>query len=147
MDVRKEEVQVALDIDGGKITGEYYYDWYPITGNALYAMPEKGARVEVYFGSRDEQEGFGSECFLFAINVKEYQNKYMKMNIENLINLGWNINFLQNNKMNKLSLTTIHLLIDSSINITTFVKNNIMFKGKRIILNCRDELNINYMKQ
>lgn len=62
--VRNEQVKVALDIDGGRETGDYYYDWYPETGNALYAMPETGARVEVCFAGRDEREGFGLDSFL-----------------------------------------------------------------------------------
>ena len=64
VDVRQEQIKVALDIDGGKSTGDYFYNWYPETGNALYAMPEIGARVEMCFGSWDEKDGFGINCFL-----------------------------------------------------------------------------------
>lgn len=60
--VQGEQVNIALDIDGGASTGEYLYNWYPEIGNALYAMPEVGSRVMLCFGSRDEQEGFILHC-------------------------------------------------------------------------------------
>ncbi|MDE7477112.1 MAG: hypothetical protein K2M91_04030, partial [Lachnospiraceae bacterium] len=62
LETRKEQVKVALDIDEKVSTGDYFYNWYPVTGNALYAMPEIGARVTLYFASRDERDGFVLHC-------------------------------------------------------------------------------------
>lgn len=70
IDVRNEQIKVALDIDGGKSTGDYYYDWYPETGNTLYAMPEKGARVELCFGSWDESEGGVLDVFQVLLKIE-----------------------------------------------------------------------------
>lgn len=57
-----EQVRIALDIDGGKSAGSYLYSWFPETGNAMYAMPEKGARIFLTFGNEDEREGFAVRC-------------------------------------------------------------------------------------
>ncbi|WP_143322427.1 hypothetical protein [Clostridium sp. HBUAS56010] len=57
---RNETVQVQFDIDGKR--GTYFYPWRPESGNALYAMPENGSRVEVYFLNHDERQGIVLRC-------------------------------------------------------------------------------------
>lgn len=59
-DVNAESIQIQFDIGGE--TGDYYYPWRPETGNALYEMPEKGAKVMVYFDSFDERDGVAVRC-------------------------------------------------------------------------------------
>ena len=88
VDVRNEQIKVALDIDGGKSTGDYYYDWYPETGNALYAMPEKGARVELCLGSKDEQKGYSVRCFLKCMDSRDKdENKSIRTINGNFVDL------------------------------------------------------------
>ena len=143
VDVRKEEVQVALDIDGGKTTGEYYYDWYPVTGNALYAMPEKGARVEVYFGSRDEQRGFGGECFL---NASDYRDFYIfrQLNAVNRsrINLFDQNVYFSGAEKNNLSLSDGYISMGNSRNLEISSRKNIIMGAKKVVVIALDELNI-----
>jgi len=55
-----EKVYVRLDIDGKE--GLYPFPWYPETGNVLYAMPEVGAKVELYFMSDNEAEAIAVRC-------------------------------------------------------------------------------------
>ena len=57
---RNETVQVQFDID--EKNGTYFYPWRPESGNALYAMPEKGSKVEVYFMNHDERQGIVLRC-------------------------------------------------------------------------------------
>lgn len=58
--VDKEKVYIKLDIDGK--TGTYPFQWYPETGTGLYAMPELGAKVELYFTGADEREAIAIRC-------------------------------------------------------------------------------------
>ena len=56
INTEKEKVFVKFDIDGSKGEALYPYPWTPITGNIMYCMPERGAKVGVYFGCSDEKE-------------------------------------------------------------------------------------------
>ncbi|MDE6365481.1 MAG: hypothetical protein K2L86_14670 [Lachnospiraceae bacterium] len=143
VDVRREQVKVALDIDGGKTTGEFNYDWYPVTGNALYAMPEKGARVEVYFGSRDEQEGVGGDCFL---NISDYRDFHIfrQLNAVNRsrINLfDQNVYFSRVEK-NNLSLSDGYISMGNPKNLEISSRKKINMGAKKVVIIALDELNI-----
>ena len=61
-EVKGEMLKIALDIDDGKETGDYLYPWQPETGNALYAMPEPGARVLLYFYDAEQKNGAVIHC-------------------------------------------------------------------------------------
>lgn len=57
---KKETVRIRFDMDGKD--GAYDYPWRPETGNAMYAMPELGAKAVVYFMNHDEGQGIGIRC-------------------------------------------------------------------------------------
>lgn len=75
--VKEEYLSLQLDIDQGADTGEYFYDWLPETGNALYAMPESGAPVSLYFISENEQEAIAIHC-LHRTPTNAYKETYYK---------------------------------------------------------------------
>lgn len=53
-----EKIKIALDIDKGrhqKTSGMYAYDYVPVTGNLMYSMPEKGAKVSLYFPDTEDR--------------------------------------------------------------------------------------------
>jgi len=58
--VKDEQVYVRLDLDGKP--GTYPFPWFPETGTCLYAMPEIGAKVELYFMGSDEKEVIAVRC-------------------------------------------------------------------------------------
>ena len=87
--VRDEQVKIAFEIDGGVSTGDYFYEWYPETGNGVYAMPEKGAKIFLTFGCADEREGFACRCL--PMNVGEnttYQDRYLTTGEDNVLTLS-----------------------------------------------------------
>lgn len=59
-EARDETVRVTFDMDGEE--GTWFYPWRPETGNALYAMPEVGAKVAVYFMNHKEGSGIAVRC-------------------------------------------------------------------------------------
>lgn len=91
LDTKDEFIKVALGIDNNASTGNYYYPWYPITGNALYAMPEKGAKIELYFPNHDERNGFISECTPENKKKYKYQDRCFVLEDGNFIQLFENL--------------------------------------------------------
>lgn len=59
-EAKEEKVRIMFDIDGEE--GDWFYPWRPETGNALYAMPEIGARTAVYFMNHEEGSGTAIRC-------------------------------------------------------------------------------------
>ena len=141
-DVYKERVNIALDIDGGNLTGNYFYDWYPETGNALYAMPEKGARVILCFDGSDEQFGFVLHCLPNAIDGKRYYaDRCLDIEDGNSIQIYKNhIQFSQGK--DNLLLRDDDISINTKSNLKILAEGKIKLKAKRITLNTPEELNI-----
>ena len=52
-----EKMKVSLRIDEPYEGADYEWEWTPATGNIMYAMPEKGSSVRLYFGSDTASEG------------------------------------------------------------------------------------------
>ncbi len=52
-----EKMKVALQIDEPYEGADYEWEWTPVSGNIMYAMPEKGSSVRLYFGSGTASEG------------------------------------------------------------------------------------------
>ena len=61
---RREEMNIRLDIDGPGGGAEHDWEWTPVSGNIMYAMPEKGSKVRLGFGTEDALEGTA------AVNVR-----------------------------------------------------------------------------
>lgn len=142
VDVRQEQIKVALDIDGGKSTGDYFYNWYPETGNALYAMPEIGARVEVCFGSWDERNGFGINCFFNNFDKNNfYIHRYFDVTKEYSIQLLDNIIRILKEWQNCISLYDDYITIIHNKNINILAEKNIQIEASNINIKTIDELN------
>lgn len=59
-ETKDETLRVTFDIDGE--VGTWFYPWRPETGNAMYAMPEVGSKVAVYFMNHEEGSGIAVRC-------------------------------------------------------------------------------------
>lgn len=143
VEVRQEQVRVALDIDGGTPTGEYFYEWYPETGNALYALPETGACVILYFSGRDEREGFAMHC-LPDDREKEwdYRNRNLVTKEGNAVHLHEeNVDFSNKGK-HSLSVGDGAVGIRSTGKVTVSAKNGVKMNASRIFISTPDELDI-----
>ncbi len=143
VEVQQEQVRVALDIDGGNSTGEYFYPWYPETGNALYAMPEAGARVLLYFGGRDERDGFILHCLPEdRENGQDYRNRHLATKEGNSLHLcGENVDVSKGGK-HSLSVGDDSVGVRSTGKVTVSAKNGVKINASRIFISTPDELDI-----
>lgn len=143
VEVRQEQVRVALDIDSGNLTGEYFYEWYPATGNALYAMPETGARVVLYFGGGDEREGFVMHCLPNGRGSDwDFGNRNLATKEENTVHLyAGNIDFSNKGKHN-LSVGDGTVGIKSTGKVTVSAKSGVKINAGQIFISTPDELDI-----
>jgi len=113
-DIQNEMVRISFDI--GEEEGEYYYPWRPETGNVLYEMPEKGAKVMLYFKDYDEREGVAFRCAGQPIEEYEIEDK---------------VNVTPNN--GKIQLSNSHISIAmGEESYTLHDKNQISFWGDSI---------------
>lgn len=141
-DVKKELVKVVLDIDKGEDTGDYYYPWYPETGNTLYAMPEIGSRALLYFFSEDEQDGAVIHC-LNKEHKSEcyYKNRALNTKDGNTMELTNSIvSFSRDGHTLSLSNDTIHIGTLRELNI--YAEENIRLKAKKIVISTPEEIKI-----
>ncbi|MBE5982128.1 MAG: hypothetical protein E7248_02355 [Paenibacillaceae bacterium] len=96
-----ETVQVQFDMDGKD--GKYFYPWRPDSGNSLYAMPEKGSKVEVYFMNHDERQGIVIQCLHNMKNKdKEPGDKYFETSDASIGLSGDNIEMVKSEASIKL---------------------------------------------
>ncbi len=54
---QREEMKINLRIDEPYNGADYKWEWTPVTGNIMYAIPEIGSDVRLYFGSGTASEG------------------------------------------------------------------------------------------
>ena len=52
-----ERLKVNLQIDEPYEGADYEWEWTPVSGNIMYAMPERGTTVRLCFGSANASEG------------------------------------------------------------------------------------------
>ena len=143
LETRCEQVRVALDIDNGNSTGKFFYDWYPETGNALYTMPETGAHILLYFGSKDEREGFAAHCLPGTAKYKrKYQNRFIHTNEGNSAQLYKEDVSFSNSGRSSLSVGDDFVSVRDSGKITVSAQNAIKVNAKRVIISTPDELEI-----
>lgn len=143
VETRKEQIKVALDIDGGKTTGDYFYDWYPETGNALYAMPEIGTRVLLYFNSKDERKGFVLHSLPNSVQQNtDYKNRYFNTKEGNNLHLyKESVDFsCQGN--HSLALADNFISAGSSGTVSISAQGVVKMNAHRITISTPDELNI-----
>lgn len=56
-----KKIYISLDVD--KKEAKYGFDWYPETGNALYAIPEVGKKAELYISGVKQGEMYVLRTF------------------------------------------------------------------------------------
>lgn len=144
-DVKEETVSIALEIDGGANTGEYYYEWLSITGNILYAMPEPGASVSLHFINMDEGSGIAVHCS-HSMDTKGYSGSNYRVRKFNVLESGsiqlsrGSIDLSKQSENINMSEEEISSETSSQMNITA--KENIIFKADTIILKTPDKIKI-----
>lgn len=143
IDVRQEQVRIALEIDDGDSTGDYFYDWYPGTGNALYAVPEKGTRILLYFGSLDEREGFAIHSFLDSVDAKRsYKHRYFNTKESNYMHMTEEDISFSNKKGHSVTLEDEMVSVRSIEKMNISAHGHVKINAKHITIYTPDELNI-----
>lgn len=77
----REKIKVSLEIDQNKNSLEeelYAFDYVPVTGNIMYAMPETGTMVQLYFPNEKEDSGIVAESISEEIDYPEASEKIFK---------------------------------------------------------------------
>lgn len=143
VETRQEQVRVALDIDDGNSMGEYFYEWYPETGNALYAMPETGAHIILYFGGRDEREGFVMHCLPEnKENGWDDWNRNLATKEGNTLHLYAGSVDFSNHGKHSLSVGDGAAGVRSTGKVTVLAKSGVKINASRIFISTPDELDI-----
>ncbi len=140
-EVKEETIKIALDIDQGQETGDYFYPWYPETGNALYAMPEVGAKALLYFFEAGEREGAVIHC----LNKKSEENLSYKdrfLNIEdgNVIDLSRETVCFSRGSEHTISLDDHTISTSTSKGIKIMAEGKIRLKARQITIKTPEEL-------
>ena len=114
-----------------------------MSGNSLYAMPEKGARVALHFCREGGREGFVLHCMPNGIRQQAYSaDKYVDTVYGNSVHLFEDsIDIIQENKCH-LSLCNENILFDSSKKLYISAVDKVNIKARRITVSTPDELNI-----
>jgi len=142
-EVRKEQVRIALDIDGGCETGQYFYNWYPETGNSLYAMPEIGTRAVLCFGERDEREGFVMHSLPNTIkNFWYYKNRHLDTKEGNMLRLNEKSIDISSGGNRTVCLSNGLIATNSVGKLCISAEGNVKMSARRIIMRTPDEINI-----
>lgn len=140
--VKEESIKIALDIDHGQETGDYFYPWYSETGNALYAMPEVGTKALLYFFSAGEREGAIIHCL--NIDSREslsYKERFLNSKDGNTIDLSREtICFSRGDQILSLEDSAISTSTLSGLKITA--EGKVRLKAKQIMINTPEELNL-----
>lgn len=131
---KAEQVYISLDIDGK--SGEYPFPWYPETGTGLYAMPETGAKAEIYFMGADEREVIAIRCRDTEKTECDEKKLELPDGAVMLMNAS-GIKLEKNNRM-VLSDSKIDFSGDKAIEITASGK--VKISGKIVEVNAVNEI-------
>lgn len=142
-EVKEDTLKLALDLDGGECTGEYFYPWYPDTGNGIYAMPEKGTKALLHFFGADEQDGAVIHC----MNPKpehdrHYKNRAFNLADGNSVRLTSETIDISRGGRHQVALDDNGVLASTSENLSIRAEGKIKLKGRQISISTPDELNI-----
>lgn len=142
LDVQRETMSVALDIDNGKSTGSYYYNWYPETGNSLYSMPEKGARVVLYFGDANVREGFIIHCVPNRDEKLDYADRCLELENGGTIALYDDALGFSRKKGHRISVGDGAIILGTTKQIRISAEEKIKIKAKTISIKADTEVKI-----
>ena len=138
-EVKGEQVKIAFDIDGGISTGDYFYEWLPETGNGVYAMPEKGAKLFVTFADTDKRGGFASRCLpMEAGREAIYQNRQLVTGEGNTMTLHREQVSLFGEQKHRFVLTDSAINLQPSRKLKIQSGDKIRLKGKEIMVKTPD---------
>lgn len=138
-----ERLKIALEIDRGISTGNYFYEWHPETGNGMYAMPETGADVFLTFGSVDEREGFVRDCRPMDIKDKlNYHDRFLTTEEENAMRLNGAQVSISRKQNQQFSLSDTFVGLTASKGLRIRADGHIKIQAKDIYIKTLDVIKI-----
>lgn len=141
--INNEQVKLALEIDHGEETGDYYFPWCPETGNVLYAVPEIGAKALLYFFDAKQEYGIVVHCINREHKTsKGMENKVLETKEDNLVQLEKKRVYFSQNGQNLLEVHDHYISAGSENNLNIFAKKKIKFKAKRINISAPEEIKL-----
>lgn len=140
-EVKGELLKIALDLDGGDATGEYFYRWQPETGNSLYAMPEPGARALLHFYHENLKDGAVIHCMNKEMENRDYKNRSLDIHDGNQIHLWKNEIGILKGTAHSVTLAEGHVSVMTQKGIE-LSGGAIFLRGKRIRLKSPETINI-----
>lgn len=137
VDVREEDIYIKCDIDqSGSICP---FAWLPVTGNTLYCMPEKGSKVQLYFGDRDESS------INFACDIVGGIKMGFANNEKGLTTMSKKAMFISKDAVkiagsSLLSLSSSFIQLAGSEEVRIAAKGNVEIKAEMISLDSKGEI-------
>lgn len=143
---KDESMSIALDMDGGRDTGEYFYEWQPETGNILYAMPETGSPVSLYLPNEDEQKGIAIHCIhrepTKAYKRTVYNNRELNVIDSQSIGLSDTAATLSKSSKHNIILTDGELSSNTTEKITIVAEGKIKLEANNLAIRTPDKIDI-----
>jgi len=140
---KAESVSISLDIDNGIETGEYFYDWQPDTGNTLYAVPEPGSPISLYFGSQDESSGIAIHCLhkkaTKANGKADFKSRGLNILNDQSIKLYDGLVDISKGGSHNVSLTDSQIQAKTSCSMEIFAEGKVEFRASLIEIDSPDE--------
>lgn len=142
-EINEEKVKIALEIDSGISTGNYFYEWYPETGNGMYAMPEIGTDVYLAFGSVDEREGFVRDCRPMGTEDKlNYHDRFLMTKEENAMRLNAAQVSISRKQNQKFSLSDTFVGLTASKGLRIRADGHVKIQAKDIYIKTLDVIKV-----
>lgn len=142
-EVKEDRIKLALDLDDGEETGEYFYPWYPDTGNGIYAMPEKGAKALLYFFGADEQDGAVIHCMNRKSEPdRQYENRAFNLADGNSVRLTSETIDILRGGDHEFALNDGAVSAGTSGELKIRAEGKVRLKAKHITIEASDEINI-----
>lgn len=142
-EVKGESLKVALDIDNNRETGNYFYPWQPETGNSLYSMPEKGAKVLLYFYDENQRNGAVIHCLNQKVMNDSYKKRTLLLSNGNQICLWEDKLSLSKSERQKISVTNNNISLKTKKEMKLIAGSTVFLRGKKIMVSAPEELIIN----
>ncbi len=135
-ETKGERFRLQFDID--KDSQGCFFPWKPETGNALYAMPETGASVEVYFPDHDEKNGIGIRCWEQSPESRTHEDKYMKTPNKAVLKLAaCGLEIQKSSQAAKIEDVSIHI---NGSQAQLQAQGRVRLKAQRIALSSASEI-------
>ena len=130
---KDKKIYISLDCD--KKEAKYGFDWYPETGNALYAVPEVGEKAELYVSGVKPGEMYILRTF--ASKGKDAKQKMME---SGKISFGLSCEGVSFKSEDMVFVEDECLKLNGTGGISLSAAGKISIKARNIRMNSKDEI-------